>query len=249
MNTHQSNTYHLVAQQQCERCRHQSLCQPGDGAAPLYGRRIRVERHGALYHAGELSNNSIYAVRSGSFKLLRQGPDQEAGVVGFVMTPDLIGLNEIGQKQQACTVVALEDSEVCKLPWQPLLHRARGHAAAPDNLHALLSEQIRREQSVTLMLRNTLADQRLAAFLVSLSERHVANGYAASQFRLQMTRGDIASFLGVTAECLSRLLIQLKDGGTVAIVQREVTINDMPALRAMAAGPLAVAASPEPEYC
>lgn len=246
---HQSDTYHLAASQQCERCRHHLLCQPGEGAVPLFGRRVRVARHGALYQTGELSNNSIYAVRSGSFKLMRQGPDQEAGVVGFVMAPDFIGLNEIGQKLQSCTVIALEDSEVCKLAWQPLLHRDRRGSEAPDGLHALLSEQIRREQAVTLMLRNTHADQRLAAFLLSLSERHVANGYAACQFRLQMARGEIASFLGVTAECLSRLLIQMKELGMLAIVQRDVTITNLPALRALAAGPVAEPASREPEFC
>lgn len=249
MSPQHTNTYYLAAAHQCERCRHRPLCQPGDGALPLYGRRIRVARHAPLYQAGELSTNSIYAIRSGSFKLLRQGQSQEPGVVGFAMAPEFIGLNELGQRQQSCTAIALEDSEVCKLPWQPLLHRERCRAGRPEGLHALLSQQIRREQAITLMLRNTQADQRLAAFLLSLSERHAANGYAARQFRLQMARGEIASFLGVTAECLSRLLIQMKTLGMLSIVQRDVSIADLPALRALAAGPQAEAARPELEAC
>ncbi|MFA9219111.1 MAG: helix-turn-helix domain-containing protein [Sphingomonadaceae bacterium] len=249
MSQQQTDTYHQTASQHCERCRHHKLCQPGDGAEPLFGRRVRVARHATLYQAGELGSNSIYAIRSGSFKLLREGPDQEAGVVGFAMAPEFIGLNEIGQRQQTCTVVALEDSEVCKLAWQPLLRRERREPDLPDGLHALLSDQIRREQAITLMLRNTHADQRLAAFLLSLSERHVANGYAACEFRLQMARGEIASFLGVTAECLSRLLIQMKDQDILSIVQREVSILDLPALRELAAGPLPEAYLPELEAC
>jgi CRP/FNR family transcriptional regulator len=231
--------FHSATPNQCERCRHHQLCQPGDGAKPLFGRRVRVPRHANLYLTGELNTNSIYAIRSGSFKVTRTGPDKEAGVIGFAMAPELLALNEIGQKQQTCSVIALEDSEVCKLPWQPLLQRERRHASLASGLHTLLSEQIRREQNIALMLRNTHANQRLAVFLLSLSERHVANGYAAAQFRLQMARGEIASFLGVTAECLSRLLIQLKEGKILDIVQREVNILDMAALRALAAGPLA----------
>lgn len=250
MSQHPTSIHHAAAPYQCERCRHRPLCQPDDGAAPIFGRRVRVARNAALYQTGELNTNSVYAIRSGSFKLLRAGADPaEPSVIGFAMAPEFIGLNEIGRKQQSCSAVALEDSEVCKLAWQPLLHRERRQPQLADGLHGLLSEQIRREQAVALMLRNTQADQRLAGFLLSLSERHAANGYAACQFRLQMARGEIANFLGMTAECLSRLLVQMKERRVFTMVQREVAILDLPALRALAAGPLAGPAAAMQEAC
>lgn len=239
MNPHSATTTasaDIAHQTSCERCRHHDLCRPTP-EKPVVGRRIRVARNTPLYQAGELASNSIYAVRSGSFKTLRAGPDGETGVVGFTMNTEFLALNEIGQKQQTCTVVALEDSEVCKIAWKRLACGGHGESLSRAGMNALLSGEIRREQAVALMLRNTHADQRLASFLLSLSQRHHANGYSASQFRLQMPRGDIASFLGISAECLSRLIVQLTRQALIEVRQRDVTLLNLPALQQLAGGP------------
>lgn len=207
---------------QCDTCRHRLLCLPDQQAsAPLTGRRIRVPRRDILFKAGTPAGDHIYAIRSGSFKTLRDGPSGEARIVGFAMAPDFLALGAIGLERHAASIVALEDSEVCEIALQPLPR---------SGMQMLLAKEIRREQTIALMLRDTTAEQRLAAFLLSLSQRHAANGRSASQFRLQMARSDIANFLGLTAECISRLIIQFRQRGLVDVQLREISSLDVAAL-------------------
>jgi CRP/FNR family transcriptional regulator len=207
---------------ECHNCRHRLLCTPDTPtSAHLSGRRIRVPRREALLQAGTPTRDHLYAIRSGSFKLLRDGPSGAARIVGFAMPPDMLALGDIGLARRASSAVALEDSEVCEIAPQPLPRQG---------MQTLLAQQIRREQDIALMLRDTTAEQRLAAFLLSLSQRHAANGYSASRFRLQMARSDIANFLGLTAECISRLIIQFRQRRLVDVQLREISDLDVAAL-------------------
>lgn len=220
----------------CSRCVHRPLCQDTAPADQYPGRRIRIERRASLYQAGEQAGERIYNIRSGSFKLLRAAPRGEALVVGFALPPAFLGLNALGAAQHEDSAVALEDSEVCAISWHRAAAHGRREPLMRPGLHALLAREIRREQRAALMLRNTHAAQRMAELMLSLSRCHAANGYAATRFRLPMSRCDIASYLGVTAECVSRLIALFERQSLFELSRRDATLLDLPALQRVAAG-------------
>lgn len=217
----------------CATCNLRELCMfcAVDHADPLnlgdlvYTRK-RVKRGDTLLRAGA-QFESIYAVRTGFFKssvVLEDGRDQ---VTGFHMAGEVLGLDGIGTGKHASDLVALEDSEVCVLPYEqvddPVLQR---------QLHKVMSRELVRDHGVMMLLGTMQAEERLAAFLLNLSQRFVARGFSAIEFHLRMTRGEIGSYLGLSLETVSRLFSRFHDDGLIEVRQKHVRILDMPALRA-----------------
>ena len=220
----------------CERCPHQALCQGTTAADQTAGLRRRVGRHESLYQAGDAVDNRIYSVRSGSFKLELAAPHRGPQVIGFALPPEFLGLNALGTDRHSCSAIALEDSEVCCIDWDRQGFKGRRQPLQRDGLHLLLSAEIRREQHAILMLHHTHAEQRMAELMLMLSGRHSANGYSGTKFRLPMSRRDMASYLDVTAECVSRLIVRFKRLTLLDLRRRDVTLLDLPALRRMVDG-------------
>jgi CRP/FNR family transcriptional regulator, anaerobic regulatory protein len=191
----------------------------------VYTRR-RVKRGDTLYRAGN-PFDTLYAVRSGFFKsatLLEDGRDQ---VTGFHMAGEILGMDGIGTEHHTNDVIALEDSEVCVIPYS--------HLEAPGlqkQLHKVMSRELVRDQGVMMLLGTMRAEERLATFLVTLSQRFAARGYSATEFHLRMTREEIGSYLGLSLETVSRLFSRLQDEGVVAVQQKHIRILDLPRLRA-----------------
>jgi CRP/FNR family transcriptional regulator len=218
---------------ECSSCRARQLCLPA-GATDhrsvdkLVGRRIKVARDSNLYKAGDLVGNRFYAIRYGSFKNYRADAAGQPRITGFQMSAEFLALDAIGLQQHNCTAVALEDSEVCEIScgsMKPLL----------PFFHSILSKEITDEQNVALLLRNTRAEQRLAAFLLNLSWRYGVRGFSPARFRLAMSRRDIADFLGLTPESVSRLMFQFKDQNLINVTGRDVTLVDAIGLKQLAA--------------
>jgi CRP/FNR family transcriptional regulator len=215
----------------CSTCNLREICLPGDIAAAddtiddLVFTRKRVRRGEPLYRAGD-SFNSLYAIRTGFFKsrvVLEDGRDQ---VVGFHMAGEVLGLDGIGTDSHSADSVALEDSEVCVIPYtrleQPQFQRS---------LHRVLSRELVREQGVMMLLGTMRAAERLAAFLLNLSQRFRARGYSQSEFHLRMTRDEIGSYLGLSLETVSRLFSRFQSEGFISVRQKHVTIRAIGALR------------------
>lgn len=231
MNT--TTTLRTVDREQCERCVHYHLCQGTAAADQVPGHRIRVARHDTLYRLGDTVENSIFSIRSGSFKIVGAGPTRPEQIVGFALAPEFIALNAMGLEVHQSSAVALEDSEVCRISWHRQAMKGRRQPLQRIGLHALMSAELRRSQQQALMTRNTQAGQRLASLMLSLSEHHAARGYAAGAFRLPMSHGDIANYLGVTAECVSRLILHFKQQGIFELRRHDVELHDIAALRTL----------------
>ncbi|WP_374361394.1 Crp/Fnr family transcriptional regulator [Pseudoduganella danionis] len=227
-----------IEQNNCSVCSQRTQCVGAAAGSQTTSHRIRIERHTALYEAGSAVGDQIYHIRSGSFKVVRgpSAPDADAHVIGFALAPDFIGLDALDQLEYSNSVVALEDSVVCSISWNRHAFEGRRRPVMRAHLHALLAREMRREQRAALMLRNTQAEQRMADLLLTLSERQTTYGYQPEEFRLPMSRCDIASYLGVTAECVSRLLLQFKQRALFELCRRDVKLLDMSALRTMAFG-------------
>lgn len=213
----------------CASCAHHSLCQGIAAGDPADSPHFRIARHAVLYQAGDAAGEHIYNIRSGSFKILRAAPQCPPQIIGFALESEFIGLETLGRQRQVNTVIALEDSQVCRIHWSR-------HALLRASLHNLLSREISREQHATLMLRDTRAEQRMADLLLSLSQRHAASGADAVRFRLPMSRCDIASYLGVTAECVSRLLLDFKQRALLQLRRRDIALLDVAELHRMVDG-------------
>lgn len=226
----------------CAACSSDQLCLPSgldeDDFSLLdaaIGRRRRVARDERLYQMGEPFRN-LYAIRFGHFKTSQVNAAGEQQITGFQMAGELLGLDAIGGGHHHCDAVALEDSEVCEIPFDELEELCGHLPALLHNFHRLMSDEITREQNVMLLLGNMRAEQRLAVFLVNLSARYAARGYSATHFQLRMSREDIGNYLGLTIESISRLLSRFKQLGLLKVDKRDVTLLQPELLRAMAAG-------------
>lgn len=235
----------------CARCQARGTCLPACGAGAagggqLVGRRLRVARDAFLYRSGDAVNGLFYAVRYGSFKTYRADAGGRPRLAGFQLGTDMLGLDAIGLRQHSCTVVALEDSEVCEVASDSMHTKHQHNATLQRFFHGVLSKEIAREQYLAMLLRNTRADQRLAAFLLQLSWRYAARGYSASQFRLAMSRIDIADLLGLTPESVSRLLYRFKQRGLIDLQGRDISLRDAAGLKAVVVGEGEGDATPPP---
>lgn len=201
----------------------------------IIGRRRRILRDESLYQMQEPFTN-LYAIRFGHFKTSQINPSGEQQITGFQMAGELLGMDAISADHHHCNATALEDSEVCEIPF-PRLEELFGQVPTLlHHFHRIMSQEIMREQNVMLLLGNMRAEQRFAAFLVNLSSRYAARGYSATSFQLRMSREDIGNYLGLTIESISRLLSRFKKQGWLKVDKREVQLLDPVMLKAIAAG-------------
>jgi CRP/FNR family transcriptional regulator len=221
----------------CSQCNLRELCLPYGLSEPeisrlddLVGARRRIKRQNHLYRAGD-TFEAIYAIRSGFFKtdvLIEDGRDQ---VTGFQMAGEILGMDGISSESHTCNAVALEDSEVCVIPFAQLEGLSREIQALQHHFHKVMSREIVRDQGVMMLLGTMRAEERLAAFLLNMSQRFVARGYSPAEFHLRMTREEIGSYLGLKLETVSRAFSKFQEGGLVAVQQRHIRILDIPGLK------------------
>lgn len=226
----------------CGTCRMHQMCLP-TGLTPdemdrldrIIGRRRTVLRGDALFRLAA-PFHSLYAVRLGYFKTYQADVQGAVQITGFQMAGDLLGMDAIGAGSHQCDAVALEDSEVCEIPYASLQRLLIDMPALLRHFHRMMSGELMREQSVMQLLGNMQAPQRFAAFLVNLAARYEARGMASQQFRLRMSRAEIGNYLGLTIESISRLLPRFTREGLLRIDNRDIEILDPARLKAIAAG-------------
>ncbi|THF65981.1 fumarate/nitrate reduction transcriptional regulator Fnr [Pseudothauera nasutitermitis] len=221
----------------CSQCNLQELCLPFgmseneiDRLDELVGARRKIKRQHHLYRAGDLFE-AIYAIRAGSFKtdvLLEDGREQ---VTGFQMTGEIIGLDGISTEFHTCNAIALEDSEVCVIPYAKLEELSREVEGLQHQFHKVMSREIVRDHGVMMLLGSMRAEERLAAFLLNMSQRFTARGFSAAEFHLRMTREEIGSYLGLKLETVSRAFSRFQEDGLVAVQQKHIRILSIPGLK------------------
>jgi len=225
----------------CSSCSLRELCLPMglsleeiEQLDQLVYTRRRVKRGENLYRAGD-GFNSLYAIRTGFFKsnvILEDGRDQ---VTGFHMPGEILGLDGIGTESHTCNAHALEDGEVCVIPFSRLEEVSREVRNLQHQFHKVMSREIVRDQGVMMLLGTMRAEERLAAFLINLSQRFVARGYSPSEFHLRMTREEIGSYLGLKLETVSRIFSKFQEQGLIAVQQKHIRILDTDGLKKLLA--------------
>ena len=217
----------------CLTCNLRELCVPCCGltraqrdlADRLAFTRTRLRRGETLFRSGD-PFAALYAVRYGFFKSLSLLEDGREQVTGFSIAGEVMGMDGIAPEVHVCNAVALEDSEVCAIPFTGLQELAQEIPDLQRHVHKMMSREIVREHGVMLLLGSMNAEERLAMLLLDLSRRFAAHGYSPSEFNLRMTRGEIGSYLGLKLETVSRTFSRFHEEGMIAVRQKFIRILD-----------------------
>ena len=226
----------------CSACNLRELCLPVGlsddemlSLDDMVSTRRSVKRGETLFHAGD-PFAALYAVRTGFFKTVVSASDGREQVTGFQMAGELIGLDGISTDRHSCDAVALEDSQVCMIPYGQLESLSREFTLLQHQFHKIMSREIVRDHGVMLLLGSMRAEERLAAFLLNLTQRLQARGFSASALVLRMTREEIGSYLGLKLETVSRTFPKFQDEGILEVKQRDIRIIEQSALQRVVNG-------------
>ncbi len=226
----------------CSNCNLRELCLPLglslkeiERLEELVSTRKRIKRGEALYRAGD-KFEALYAIRLGFLKSAVMSSDGREQVTSFHMSGDIVGLDGLAGMVYSSDLIALEDTEVCLLPYQKLLEVNQSMHAMSLHFQRLLSMEIVRQNGVMLLLGSMHAEERLAAFILNLSQRFEQRGYSRSEFVLRMTRAEIGSYLGLKLETVSRVLSRFSHDNLIIVNQKHVQIMDFEGLRAIVSG-------------
>ena len=221
----------------CGTCAFAPVCLPAG-----YDKAALAELHCIIEHVGPFppdthvflargAFNAVYAVRAGTVKTYVLDESGREQVLGFHFPGELIGLNAIYPAQYPCSAVTLDSATLCRFSFPAMAALATKVPGIQETLFRLLSQDIGRS---SLLAGDYSADERLAAFLVTLADRFAARGYSATRFNLSMSRGDIANYLRLAPETVSRILRRFQDDGLIAIDRRAVELTDPARIRQLA---------------
>lgn len=227
----------------CQKCRLHELCLPhGLEAADLdrldgiVQRPAPLRRGEILYRAGG-PFHAIFAVRSGALKLFSGSEDGHEQILGFYLPGELLGLDGMDRDIYKCTAVALETTSVCNMPFNQLSVLCEKIPGLQKRLFRLIGREIGVEHELLLMMGQKDAEERLAIFLVTLAARFKKRGYSQTEFRLPMSRHDLANYLGLTPETVSRLFGRFRKSGLIETQRSLVKLLKMSELLALCASP------------
>ena len=226
----------------CSSCNLRELCLPvGVSNAQMerldeiVASRRAVARGEALFRSGD-AFSSLFAVRTGFFKTCVSSEDGRDQVTGFQMAGELLGLDGIGTDRHTCDAVALEDSQVCIIPYHQLEDLSRELPDLQRHFHKIMSREIVRDHGVMLLLGSMRAEERLAAFLLNLTQRLRTRGFSGSSLILRMTREEIGSYLGLKLETVSRAFSHFQEAGLLTVKQRHIEVLNADGLQNLVNG-------------
>ena len=219
----------------CTKCSLSELCLPRDLAQEelilfeeITNQRPPIPKGGTLYRSGETAH-SLFAVKSGALKSVVTTEDGEEQIVGFHLPGELVGFDGM-ESVYNCTVSSLDRTSVCELPLKDLEQLTHKVPSLHSAICTVMRREINEEQAMLLLLARRTAESRLASFLVSLSKRLGSRGFSKTEFNLVMSRHDIANYLGLAAETVSRLISKFQEAGILEVNRRRVVIRDVKAL-------------------
>ncbi|MCP1727301.1 CRP/FNR family transcriptional regulator [Natronospira proteinivora] len=221
----------------CSNCSLKELCVPMGLARAEVERLDKVVEKSKTLHGGDHlfrkgdAMRSIYAVRSGTFKSYAVNREGEEQVIGFHLPGELVGLDAIHPDYHQCSVVALDTASACVLPFQQLSELASNIPGLQRQIMRLLSKEI---SAMVPLAGDHSAEERMATFLQDLAKRLGERGYSATDIHLAMSRRDIANYLRLATETVSRVLKKFQNKGWIAVDRRHLRILDQQALGELA---------------
>jgi len=177
----------------------------------------------AIFHQGTESS-CIYAIRSGAVRTYTTAKNGDQQTLGFHLPGDILGLDGLDNKIHSCSGVTLATSTICEIPIKTLHMLCIKMPGLQRQLLRVLGEEISKDYTMLLMLARCNADQKLAIFFTNLSERFGKRGFSTREFELTMTRSEIANYLGLADETISRLIARFKDKKLIQVQRKSIKI-------------------------
>lgn len=220
----------------CSNCMLGHICMPQgmstkdiERLAELVKERIRVPKGEFLYRIGA-DANAIYSIRTGTVKTQIQSHAGYSQITGFFLPGEVFGLDSMSTGHHLSHAIALEDTEVCVMRTEDLHELSQQLPPLQHQINRLLTSEISRSHQQLLALGALRAEQRVASFILDMSERFTRLGYSSQEFRLRMSREEIGNYLGLTLETTSRLFSRFQKEHLIQIQQRTIKILNRPAL-------------------
>lgn len=202
--------------------------QADDGGTGL-GMPRKVRKGATLYRMGDVFK-SLAFIQYGQFKTVSCDTTGHEQVTGFAMSGDLLGVEGIGLGTYTADLIALENSLICEIGYARLETALAGNPALLHCFNKLLSRILKEYRQTLISLTFQNVDQRFARFLLDMSSAHAARGGPPTEIFLKMKREDIANYLGMTRETLSRVLTKFQKQGVLTIADQRFHLSDLPKL-------------------
>ncbi|WP_100657301.1 fumarate/nitrate reduction transcriptional regulator Fnr [Alteromonas flava] len=216
----------------CQTCSFSHLCLPVSlneeemgSLDEIIERKKPLHKNDRLIQAGD-HFQSLYAVRSGSFKSFISDADGEEQVIGFHFPGDIIGFDALRDNRHSSYCQALETAMVCELPYDTLDEMSAKFPKLRKQILSFMSAEIKHDHEQMMLLNKRTAEERLMHFIAHLSKRFEERGFSPKQFNLTMTRNEIGNYLGLTVETISRLLTRFQKEGIIAVDGKLITVLD-----------------------
>lgn len=230
-------TFRRQAQIACSQCSLVELCLPKGlthEELEVFERTVHpkkpLKKSEYLYRAGE-PMNSLFTVKTGAFKANIDSADGEENIVGFFLPGELMGLDGIASGEYQCDIIALSDAHVCQLPYHEFQNISERFPVLREEILSVSSNNMTTAQKMLFFIGKRPVEERLAMFLIGLSQRFGARGLSGLRFQLSMSRHDIANYLGMAPETISRQFKRMQDQNFISINNRDITIIDLASLR------------------
>lgn len=224
----------------CHNCSLSELCLPrGLNRDELVllenaiNKTVKIKKKDYLFRRDD-QQQSIFAVKAGAVKTLLSTPDGEEQILGFYLPGDLLGFDAFAHNHHTCDAQALDDTLVCELSMENFQELCGRLPIMRGQMMRQIGSELEREQMLLLTLGQMRTEERLATFLASLSERNKERGFSSHEFNLPMPRHDLANYLGMAVETLSRMFSRLQEENIINVHHRLVKIEDMNRLKQLA---------------
>lgn len=220
----------------CNQCSLSPICLPLAVAPDQLEQLDRIMQRGRPLKRGEYlfraadDFHAVYAIRSGALKTYSFSDDGDEQVTGFYLPGEIVGMDGISTARHLSNAKALETATVCEIPFHRLEDLSQRIPSLQHYFFSLMSNEIRADRELHMLLSKKNADDRVASLLLSLAARQQRRGLSGVRFRLPMSRYDIANYLGLAVETVSRIFTRFQQQKTLWVDGREVEILDREAL-------------------
>ncbi len=226
----------------CKNCTLSTLCLPM-GLTPEDVERLDdiVKRTRPLHRGDFLFRNgdrfrSLYVVKTGSLKTFAPSAEGGSRCSASTCPAELVGLDAIDEDAHACSAQVLETSAICEIPFPRLEELTATIPSLQHQMYRLLSKEIAHDTDMLLLLGKKNAEERLGAFLLSMSGRLAKRGLSATDFHLSMSRHEIGNYLGLAVETVSRVFSRFQEDGLMRVDRKHIELYDLDGLESVVNG-------------
>lgn len=224
----------------CKACSLNTVCLPSglthselEELEKSIDKSIKVSKKDAVFRSNQKSEG-IYAVKSGAIKTSISNSDGQEQVLEFHLPGDTFGFDAYNSGIHSCDAIALEDTFICKIPECSFDSLCAALPGLRKELKHQVGKEISHHQQLLLSLGQQQTDERLATFLLFMSNHYQSRGFSSKEFVLPMSRQDLSNYLGMAVETLSRIISRMTSKGIIKVERRIVIISDMKELESLA---------------